>query len=204
MRGRTLGVVLIASITLAACDNTAEETPQERSEAAGQGDASPGASAATDSGPDQPKAGAWFTDTKTNPVDDTTTVTAILDAKEGRSRFDGPVSLFIRCQSNTTEMYANWRSYLGNDSNSVYEDWKRVTVRVGSEQAKEERWDVSTDSQATFAPGSPIALLKRMVEADQLVLQTVPYNESPITAVFDLTGIREAVSPVAKECGWEL
>lgn len=145
----------------------------------------------------------WVTNTNINPVDDTKTVTAVLNADEGQSRFDGPVSLVVRCQSNRTDLFARWRDYLGDDSNSVYEEWKWVTVRVGSNPASREKWSLSTDNEATFAPGSPIGLLKRLADEDRLVLQTTPYNESPVTAVFDMTGFREAVAPVAEECGWE-
>ncbi len=47
-------------------------------------------------------------------------------------------------------------------------------------------------------------MLKAMAGEEKLVLRTTPYGENPITAVFDLSGFREAVSPIAKECNWEL
>jgi len=172
----------------------------------GDGPASDEVEVTADSEPaaEKPDAGAWIVSTDTNPIDDTKTVTAILVASEGESRFDGPVGLVVRCKSNATEMYANWHEYMGDDSRDVYDEWKRVTVRVGDAPAQEQRWDLSTDKQATFTRGSPIPLLKQMLPADRLVLQSTPYNENPITAVFDLTGIREALAPVAETCGWEI
>src|SRR5690606_25621483 len=153
---------------------------------------------------EKPETGAWITTTDTNPIDDSKTVTAILPASQGESRFGGPVGLVVRCKSNATEMYANWHEFLGDDSNSVYDEFKLVTVRVGDEPAREERWHLSTDRQGTFTPGSPIPLLKRMLSAERLVLQTTPYNENPITAVFELEGIQDALAPIAETCGWEL
>lgn len=154
---------------------------------------------------DEPAAeSAWITSEDKNPVDDTKTVRATLLSTEGKSSMGDSVSLTIRCESNKTELFVNWSDYLGDDSNDVYEDWKKVTVRVGDAPAKVERWDISTDSKATFAPGSVVSLVKSMVASKRLVLQTVPYNENPVTAVFDLTGIDKAVQPIAKECGWSV
>lgn len=146
----------------------------------------------------------WSTSEDINPVDDSKTRRATLVASEGASSMDDPVTLTIRCQSNKTELYVNWNDYLGDDSHDVYDDWKNVTVRIGENKAQQQRWGISTDSKATFAPGSPVNIIKQMVKADRLVLQTTPYNENPVTAVFNLKGIMQAVTPIAKECGWEL
>lgn len=71
-------------------------------------------------------------------------------------------------------------------------------------EAKTQRWSTLTDHKATFAPGSPVELIKRMAVAERLVLQTTPYAENPITAVFTLKGIDVAMAPLAKGCGWTL
>lgn len=148
--------------------------------------------------------GHWIVSTDTNPVDDSKTVTASLLSSEGVSSMGSAVGLVIRCQSNSTDVFANWGDYLGDDSNDVYDDWKYVTVRVGKSPARDERWAISTDSTGTFAPGSNVEFAKQLVGTDQLVLQTTPYNENPVTAVFKLDKIRNAVAPVAKACGWKL
>ncbi|TNE38319.1 MAG: hypothetical protein EP345_17565 [Sphingomonadales bacterium] len=146
----------------------------------------------------------WSTSEDINPVDDSKTVRATLSADDSASTLNEHVTLTIRCQSNKTELYVNWNDYLGDDSRDVYDEWKRVTVRIGENKAQQQRWGISTDSKATFAPNSPVNLIKEMAKVDRLVLQTTPYNENPVTAVFNLKGIKEAVSPIAKECGWAL
>ncbi|MCX8474261.1 MAG: type VI secretion system-associated protein TagO [Sphingomonas sp.] len=146
----------------------------------------------------------WVTSEDVNPVDDSKTRRATLLADEGASSMHESVSLTIRCQSNRTELYVNWNDYLGDDSGDVYEEWKKITIRIGSQEARTERWGISTDSEATFAPSSPVALIQKMAKVDRLVLQTTPYNESPVTAVFNLKGIEKAVSPIAEGCGWKL
>lgn len=146
----------------------------------------------------------WIINEDTNPVDDSKTRRATLIADEGSSSMGDSVSLTIRCMSNKTELFVNWNDFLGDDSHDVYNDWKNVIVRVGENKAQQQRWDISTDSKATFAPGSPIDLIKRMLKAERLVLRTTPYNENPVTAVFMLKGMENAVAPIAEECGWKL
>ncbi len=94
--------------------------------------------------------------------------------------------------------------YLGDDSDSVYGNWKYVTVRIGSQKAVKQRWGVSTDSKATFAPNWAGSLLKSMAKADTFLIQTTPYGESPVTAIFHTAGLQNALVPLAKACGWSL
>jgi len=148
--------------------------------------------------------GKWRVSRDKNPVDDSETVTAMLTADDVKSRWGEPISLVARCKSNKTEVYIVWNDYLGDDSNDVYSDWKLVTVRIGNGKAQEQRWGLSTDSKATFAPDWAGALLKSMLSASDFLAQTTPYNESPVTAVFDTRGMSEAISPIASVCGWSL
>lgn len=147
--------------------------------------------------------GKWDTNTKRDPIDDSAVVTASLDADSGSSSFGETVSIVARCGSNKTELYAIWNDYVGDDSSSPYYEYKRVEVRVGTAAAETQLWDVSTDSQATFAR-DPIPLLKDMVQNEKLALRMTPYGENPVTAIFDLTGIEAAIKPIAEECNWEL
>lgn len=147
--------------------------------------------------------GSWIILEDTNPLDDTKTTVATLLAEKGRSRFDGAFKFSARCRSNKTEVYVAWYDYLGDDSRSVYSDWKYVDVRVGEEKAEKQRWSISSDSKATFAPNA-IKLLRKMAKEERLVLQTTPYNESPRTAIFDLTGAENAIGRIAADCNWAL
>ena len=148
--------------------------------------------------------GDWRTSQTTNPIDDSATVVAILEASQGVGGFnDDPIRLVARCQSNKTEVYFNWHDFLGDDTNDVYSDRKRVTYRFPPADATTELWGISTDNDATFA-ARPIPFLRTLVESDQLVMQTTPYGESPTTATFDLTGARDAIEPIAETCSWAL
>lgn len=146
--------------------------------------------------------GAWRVRTATNPIDDTQTITLSLAAETGTSRSGDPVTFIARCKSNTTEAYVVWGDFLGHDSNDVYSEWKRVTVRIGAGQAREERWGVSTDRNATFAPSWAGNLLKELLDEDRLVLQIIPYGENPNTAIFDISGLRGVLGELAETCNW--
>lgn len=154
------------------------------------------------SGSAAPGPGAWRVRTSINPIDDTRTVSLFLDAETGTSRYGDPITFVARCKSNRTEAYVVWGEYLGDDSRDVYAKWKHVTVRIGDEQARQERWGVSTDSKATFAPDWAGTMLKQLLDKNRLVLQTIPYGENPQTAIFDISGLRSVLGQLAGECDW--
>lgn len=146
--------------------------------------------------------GKWILNRDSNPIDDTATVVARLVADEGRSQYGRAVTFTARCKSNKTEAYLNWNTYVGDDSSSVYEDWKYVTVRLGDKPSKEQRWGVSTDNEGTFAPDWAGTLLKEMVQEDRMVVQMTPYGANPITAIFDIRGLEGPLREISEECGW--
>lgn len=139
--------------------------------------------------------GKWNISVKTNPIDDSTTVVLRLDAESGKSRRGKPVMMLARCQSNKTELYIAWNDYLGRNG--------KVLTRIGSSDAVTKDWTLSTDSKATFHPAKgTIGFLKWMMSTDTFVAQITPYNESPITAIFDTTGMENALKPLREACEW--
>jgi len=137
--------------------------------------------------------GDWIVNEKVNPIDDSKTVTLILYASDGESRWGEKIPFVARCQSNATEAYISWGDYLGGEA--------RVLTRVGSNKASTQRWSLSTDKQASFAP-QPIDLLKEMATADRFLAQVTPYNENPVTAIFQTSGLTNALKPLRETCDW--
>jgi type VI secretion system protein VasI len=148
--------------------------------------------------------GKWVVSKDTNPIDDSERVILALEADAGSGSFGQGITLVARCQSGMTEVFVQWHDYLGSDSGDIYSDWKRVTVRIGSDKATSEKWGVSTDGTATFAPKWAGELLRKMAATDKLILQTTPYSSKPITAVFDTRGLANAITPLTQACGWSL
>ena len=139
------------------------------------------------------ESGSWIVSKDINPVDDSQTVTLILKADSGSNKWGRKVAMVMRCSQNTTDMYINWGEYLGREA--------RVLTRVGSNKAITENWSLSTDSKASFKR-KPIPMIKQMLGQSKFVAQITPYNESPVTAVFDISGLDNAIDPLRETCGW--
>jgi len=140
--------------------------------------------------------GKWRVSIETNPVDDSTSVTALLEADEGRTDDGQQPNLVLRCRSNETELYITWGEFINAKA-------PEVLTRIGSAPPDTFEWTVSTNREGTFFPGDDIAFIRRLLDANRLVARMTPYQESPITAVFDLRGIRSVVRPLQQTCGWE-
>ncbi len=137
--------------------------------------------------------GKWNVSVDVNPIDDSKTVTLVLDADSGRNRWGNPVYLVARCKSNTTDLYIGWNDYLGSEAD--------VLTRVGDNKAITQRWSMSTDKKATFHR-KPIPFLKEMLTSSKMVAQVTPYNESPVTAIFNTSGLENAIKPLRETCSW--
>lgn len=137
--------------------------------------------------------GKWTLDKKVDPIDDTKTVHIYLTADSGNSRFGKPIMLMAQCDSEKTELLIDWQIYLGSIAS--------VTLRIGDNEARTSRWTISSDKQKSFNK-NPIDTLKEMLTAEQMVAQITPFNQSPSTAVFDISGLAEAIKPLREACDW--
>jgi type VI secretion system protein VasI len=146
---------------------------------------------------EEPAAGSdWKLYTETNPVDDSKTVILSVVAKNARSKFGQPFTLNLRCMSHKTAAYINWNEFLG-------EDETKITSRFGQNQATTQSWPLSGNKQASFVPGDSVQFIKRLAHANQFIAQVTPYNESPTTAIFNTSGLTDAITPLAATCGWK-
>lgn len=137
--------------------------------------------------------GKWDVSVDVNPIDDSKTVILALPADSGKSRWGDAIFLIARCKSNQTDLYIGWNDYLGSKAN--------VLTRMGDNKAATKRWDMSTTKKATFH-NKPITFLKEMLQSNKLVAQVTPYNENPVTAVFNTSGLENAIKPLRETCNW--
>ena len=79
--------------------------------------------------------------------------------------------------------------------NEFLEEEVHVLTRLGDATAFTNEWSLSTDSKASFFPGSPIPFIRNMFAANQLVAQVTTYSEGLATAVFDIRGLKIAAAP---------
>lgn len=138
----------------------------------------------------------WTVNQSTNPIDDSPTVILSLEASSGKSRMSQAPTLVVRCARKQTEVYILWNDYLGSDEIAV-------TTRLGKNEAQTRSWTLSSDNTAAFYPGNDVQFVKALLGADTLVARTTPYNESPVTAVFAVTGLSDKISPLQTACGWQ-
>lgn len=138
--------------------------------------------------------GKWEIADQTNPIDDTRTVVLALAADQGRPHLGDEIVLIIRCQSNQTNLYIDWEDFLGSEA--------EVISRIGNLKAQTQYWNLSTDAKATFFPGNPVDFIQALMQHNSFVAQVTPYSESPVTAVFDTTGLQNAIAPLRQTCGW--
>ena len=137
--------------------------------------------------------GKWNVSVDVNPIDDSKTVTLILDSNGKNTRYRRPPYMVVRCKSNETNLYIGWSDYLGSKAD--------ILTRVGSNKANTSRWTLSTDKKASFHP-KPIPFIKEMLKSNKLIAQVTPYNESPVTAMFDTSGLNNVIKPLQETCGW--
>ncbi|WP_231708974.1 type VI secretion system-associated protein TagO [Pseudomonas denitrificans (nom. rej.)] len=138
--------------------------------------------------------GKWQTSTEVDPLNDKNVYLATLSATNGRSKWNKPISVTVRCSDNETELFINWNDFLGSDA--------YTTIRIDKEKATKANWTLSTDKVAAFYPGSPVSVLKKISGSKSFIASVTPYNESPVTAVFDTSGAEAAFADIRKGCGW--
>ena len=156
--------------------------------------------------PSEPRS-PWRTNSTTDPVTGTSQlVAATTSTRQTENHVGRPYSpiLIVRCQDNKTDALITWNNYLDGNSGGHDDARHLITIRIGEGDPKQIRAGVSTDNEATFIPSPISTLLRPMVGESTLAARTTPYNESPQTAIFDITGADEALAPIAEACNWTL
>ncbi len=141
--------------------------------------------------------GNWRTELTESAMDDSRGATLLLQSSNTFADSIGrPISahLVIRCSENTTNLYINFGRFLGSSSS-------QIRFRIDDQPPRSETWSLSTNSEAMFA-NNDIGLIRQLMPAHSLVVQTTPYGSNPIQATFTLDGLLNAISPVQQACGW--
>jgi len=138
--------------------------------------------------------GKWICDTRIDPIDDTTMIGFILECEDANSRSP---TLVLRWDDGETELVISWNNYLSDNT--------RVTHRLDSGKAIKKTWVGSTNKTATFYSSkskNTIKFIQKLMEADKLAVQITPYNEGPMTAVFDVRGLKNVVEEFNDTLDW--
>jgi len=133
----------------------------------------------------------WIVSVEIDPITDQKGVTFALKA-EGANRFNTP-TLIIRCKGGQLDTYVAPDEYLGSEYSGLSES-PEVTIRFGSEPARQERWSASSDHTAAFYPGDRTAVetfVRKLARYDRVAIQVTPYQKAPVAMVFRLAGIAQ-------------
>lgn len=145
----------------------------------------------------------WTFDQETDPLTDKSKYFFILTADSGFNEYGKPPTLILRSNGEELELYINWGTYLGNDTDDYKYEKKYVTARVDSDQPTTSLWSNSTDNKASFCPWAEVLdLIKRMGEGTKFVARCTPYDANPITAAFDIRGLKAISMPYNDALGW--
>jgi type VI secretion system VasI family protein len=139
--------------------------------------------------------GAWMISRSRSAMTDSEDVQASLMSStfyaDWLGRIHTPV-LWISCRENETAVYLN----LGAPPEQAH-----VRMRLDKDEARRHTGTVSTDGNSIFLP-SPISRVKELEGHENLIVEWTPFQISPVTAEFRLTGVDVAIADVREACGW--
>ena len=104
----------------------------------------------------------------------------------------------VRCREGETSFFLTYGSlYLGLYTNDVQ-------YKVSGGKAEIESWNISTNSYAIglWKGRRARTFVKSLFNKPSFIFRMIPAGENVVTSTFDISGIKDAVKPVRKTCGW--
>ncbi|MFJ2687400.1 type VI secretion system-associated protein TagO [Pseudomonas sp. NPDC087342] len=150
------------------------------------------------------QASSWEVSETFSKIDDSKTIVLHSTSKEVvANQYGGgdTADFYIRCAEGATSLYFVLAGNFLADS----EEYGQVTYRVDNQKARTYSFSSSTDNKALGQWGGQYAIpvVKQLFDAQQLVVRITPYNESPVTVTFPVSGLRQAIAPLQLACKWK-
>jgi hypothetical protein len=143
--------------------------------------------------------GKWTVKTSVNPLDDSQTVLASLEADtESTIRLKGGLlpQLVVRCKHAELEVY----TITGTAAEKDGKDMKSiVTLRYDKQTAVDVRMDQSAEGDALFWP-DPAENARKMLGAEKLLVVFTPTDGKPALMQFDLRGFALVHPQLVEAC----
>ncbi len=146
----------------------------------------------------------WTVLQRKSAMTDANDVFLSVDSKEKIScNFDAapkPVSLQIRCLDNSTAIILSTHCHLA----SGFGPYGEIQYRVDKNPPKTRNFSSTTsnDSLMREGYGRSGSIIRELFDSEQLLVRFTPFNDSPKEARFDVSGLRSAITPLRKSCGW--
>lgn len=103
-------------------------------------------------------------------------------------------SLWIRQDGGKLEMFIAWNVDLGST--------REIIFRIDDRRPETKFWDISTNGQTTFYPDNPLSIIRTLLDGNQVTVRCTPQGKSPITAIFDITGLKNIATNYNDDLKW--
>ena len=142
----------------------------------------------------------WSVDRETDPILDTTNITAQLrETGVKRSLLGQGKYLVVRCRERQLDAIIVWGSWGALGFSVIDTHGSEVTARFDIGTPETETWSRSTDYNATFAP-RPNEFIRLLQQHQRLAVRTHPDKGGSLTAVFDLAEAKPIVHEMIAAC----
>lgn len=138
--------------------------------------------------------GKWKVKRVSDPMNDTSVALVMTQSETG------DVTLGLTCRKDTGEVGIIWKRFLGGEVVNG-EEWKDITYRIDQNRPVVGPWKVMPD-RTTVRSFTPEGFIGQIRDSDRLAVQVEPYQEMPLTVVFETTGLKEALLATSPECDW--
>lgn len=149
--------------------------------------------------------GDWSTRLDKSKFEDTTDVYLSVRSNDtvDCGGFSAPerITLYLRCQENTTSLIiATSNCHVA----SGFGGYGQVDMRTDGDKARTVSMVESTHNRSLglWSGGKAIPAIKRLFGKETLLVRFTPFNESPVTAEFNITGVENAVETLREACNW--
>ncbi|WP_424985859.1 type VI secretion system-associated protein TagO [Microbulbifer sp. S227A] len=105
--------------------------------------------------------------------------------------------LWVRCMNNSTNFFITFNDYTPDNQNVRYKLDDNSIKKV---------WMVHMqggEGIGIWSGGSAIPFIKKMFDAEDLVVAYKSYSNLNLEFTFDISGLRARIDPLAKSCQWK-
>jgi len=135
----------------------------------------------------------WTVEFRVDPLTDVRSARAVLPALEGKGVDDAPVRFILECQEGRTTALLDWAQYVG--------DGNTIVLRLDGDEPQNTFWEMARNRTTARYRSDGAPLARAIAPRRRMVARVTPSGREPVTAIFDLTGMPEAIQPVQEACG---
>lgn len=136
--------------------------------------------------------GKWQVKVHKDPIDDSRFIIVMLQSED-----DG-VTLGVNCRGSGSSVGIVWDRFLGGEKIGGVE-YKTMVYRVDDKQPLRTDWPVMSD-RSTVRADTPERFVTEVMSGERLAIRVEPYQEAPLTVLFDTKGLKNVLMANRPEC----